>query len=305
MLVTKQDVTQGLDQRRRLCAAHQPDLEQAEQKWATALSELRTQGFTVLKGYMPREKALAIGATFDAYCRDGVNLQSPRDVSKIDDLMDWHTGERISADDMRKGEAWLRARTNILQVDNPLERFPDLLRLGLDNNILDIAGAYLGALPSLGFVKARKSLVNDLPRYDTELYHIDGNSRSMMKAFLCLGDIDMGTGPHEFVVGTHATTGDWDVEGRWTYDQMVEMFGKDRIRYHTGSAGDVILEDTTGFHCAGRPTTTDRKIVIFNYVLHPEYGYEAADRPTVKASREVVASLSAKQQAAADQLTLV
>jgi hypothetical protein len=303
MSITQQDVAQGLAQRRQVCAEFQEDLDKAEKTWETALGELRTKGFTVFKGYMPREKALAIGAAFNEYCRDGVNLQSPRDVSKITDPKVWQTAERISAEDMRKGEDWLREHTNILQVDEPLVRFADLARLGLDPNILDIAGAYLGALPMLGFVKARKSLVNKLPRY-TELYHIDGNSRSMVKAFLCLNDIGRDTGAHEFVEGTHTTTGDRDEMARWTYDEMVEMFGADRIRYHTGSAGDVILEDTTGFHSAGKPTKTDRLLVIFNYVLHPEYGYEAADRPRVKITKDFYDGLNAKQRAAAVELAV-
>jgi hypothetical protein len=305
MLATAEEAIQGLKARQQKYAEYQSDFAAAEHVSKSHLSNLRANGYTVLRGCLLRQTALDISAAFDVYCREGRSLQQSRNLNKVSNIMDWKQSNRLSADDMKKGEEWLRNRTNILQVDQPLLQFPELTRLALNPTVLDIAGAYLGALPLMSFAKIRKSFANKLPYFDTELYHIDGNSRSMVKALLYLSDIDIETGPHEFVAGTHTTTADIDAEGRWTRDDMIRMYGEDRIHSITGKAGDLIIEDTTGFHRAARPIQGDRKIAIFNYVLHPEYGYEAVDRATVKLPCDVWETLDPKQKAAAEELVVV
>ncbi|HEU0118785.1 MAG TPA: phytanoyl-CoA dioxygenase family protein, partial [Alphaproteobacteria bacterium] len=277
MFASVEEAQHGLEARRAKHPQYQPDLEAAENKWAPQLTELRKNGYIVLREFLPHAKALEIGRTFDAFCKEGKSLQLSRNLDNVTDNMDWKQSNRFSADDMKKGEEWLKDRTNIMQVDQPLIQFPELAQMALDPVLLDLAGTYLGALPLMSFAKIRKSFANKLPLFDTELWHIDGNSRSMMKALLYLSDIEHDTGPHEFVAGTHTKTAEINADGRWSRDDMMRMFGKDSIHSITGKAGDLILEDTTGFHCAARPQRGDRKIAIFNYVLHPEYGYEAVN----------------------------
>jgi len=305
MQVTIKDSERGLAVRRQKYAHYQDNLTAAENRWARELSELHNQGYTILREFVPRQQALGIGVAFTAHCRRGEYLQPARDLRQLAGLKDWTRCPRLTAEDMKKGEAWLHSRTNIAQIEQPLLHFPELAFIALHETILDITGAHLGALPLMSFLKMRKSFASTLPLFDTELFHIDGNSRSLLKGMLFLSDIDAETGPHEFIAGTQGTTQHLTGYERYPRAEMVRQYGEDRIHSITGKAGDFIIEDTTGFHCAGRPVRGDRSLVIFNYVLHPEYGYDAAERATIKLAQDVWDRLSPRQQAAAEELVLI
>ena len=105
------------------------------------------------------------------------------------------------------------------------------------------------------------------------------------------------------MIGTQHTL---EADGsRWDYDETIARYGRERIHTVLGKAGDMIIEDTSGLHRAVRPERGERKIAIFNYVLHPEYGYDQVGWPKVKLDRAVWNKLSDKQKAATDELDLV
>ncbi len=145
-----------------------------------------------------------------------------------------------------------------------------------------------------------KTLVNDLPAYDTQIFHVDRNSETMLKGFLYLSDVDAGSGPHTFVTGSHRDRRlDLAAQDRWTLEEVASAYGDERIVQHLGGMGDFIIEDTSGVHRGGKGETKDRLIAIFNYVVHEEYGGGGA---AVKIDRQVFDRLSPKQRAAAELL---
>ena len=187
-----------------------------------------------------------------------------------------------------------------MNVADPLVAVPGLVDIALDPLLLDLAGAYLGCPPLLGFVKLTRSLVNGLRPFDTEEFHVDGNSTSLVKAFVHLHDTDIGAGPHQFVRASHRERIDgWDVSARASEELIERRYGRDRIVVHGARAGDVVLEDTAGFHRRMKATDRDRTVLILNYVVHDEYGGGGA---RTKARVADLARLDARQRSAAELL---
>ena len=45
----------------------------------------------------------------------------------------------------------------------------------------------------------------------------------------------------------------------------------------TANAGDILFADVTAFHRGNVPVSRDRKIIIFNFNVHEEYGLPPVD----------------------------
>ena len=190
MTASKEEAEEGLRLRREKYPQYVKDFAAAEEKWKDHLHELRANGYTVMRNFATPQQVSRITAAFDEHCRTGASLQSARDLRNIADPEDWLQNNRFTKADMAKGQDWLGDKTNFLQADDPLRLYPDLAYLSLDERILDIGGAYLGALPLMSFAKIRKSFANTVPLFDTEFFHIDGNSPNMMKGLLLLSDME-------------------------------------------------------------------------------------------------------------------
>ena len=170
---------------------------------AETLDRLRRDGFVFLPGHVPAEMAAAIERRVDSFCSTGRNLQRPARVVGLAEGADYRDASRLDEADLAQGVDHYRHLTSAVNVENPLLTVPGLVDVAFDHRLLDLAGAYLGCPPLLGFVKLTRSLVNGLRPFDTEEFHVDGNSTSMVKAFVHLHDTDPGAGPHQFVRASH------------------------------------------------------------------------------------------------------
>lgn len=290
-------------ERAALHAGHADSLADAEVSEAASLQELRRSGFTILRGLLAADEVASIRGRIDAMAALGQGLLCPRRVPTSLTPQSYETLPRIGADEVALGETHLRRIASMVQVKEPLRALPRLLPVALHPRILRIAGAHLGCWPALTYAKVRKSFTNDLPRCDTELFHTDGNATKLVKALLFLTDGEADPdAAHEVVTGTHGgACAHIDPFARFDRDEIVEVFGSDRVRRIPARAGDVVLEDTTGLHCAGKPANADRTIALFNYGVHPEYGGGGA---SVGIGREAWMALSREQRDAADLLTV-
>jgi hypothetical protein len=60
--------------------------------------------------------------------------------------------------------------------------------------------------------------------------------------------------------------------------------------------------ESTGFHCGEKPVASDRSILILNYAVEPEYGF---DYPPVRIRRVDVEKLPAFARLSTDGLQIV
>ncbi len=265
------------------------------------LTDLREQGFAVLPNAVPLEIVSRIRDQIDEFSSAGVNLLCPPDVAAADPNEHWSRATRVARGDVAQGEEAFRHRTNLVQVRDPLVEIPDILEVALRNDLLDVAGAYLGCFPAIGYVKARKSFANGLPRFDTEHWHVDGNAATMVKAFLVLHDMDASVGSHEFARGSHSHPFDGFLDrDRWSNETIEQHYGSKNLVCHEGRAGDVIFEITSGFHRAGKPRRDDHSLVIITYSVHPDIGVGGSRGAISKARFE---RMTPRERAAAEFLT--
>ena len=166
--------------------------------------------------------------------------------------------------------------------------------------LIDIAAGYLNCIPSIGGINLRKSFVNDLPEFDTLYFHSDENSPKFVKFFFYLNEVDEHGGPFCYVRGSNRKKfRGWRAKYRWSFDEIADKYGKERIVNLTGGVGDLIIADTTGFHRGTKVRSSDRSMLTVDYVVHPEYWNSHAE---FEIAADSYARLSAKQKAAADFL---
>lgn len=264
---------------------------------------LERDGYAFLPGHVPADTAREIEGEVDSLCMEGRQLQLPARVAGLTDQADYREASRLEQSDLDLGVDHFRYLTSAVNVADPLVALPQLVDIAFDRRLLDLAGAYLGCPPLLGFVKLTRSLVNDLRPFDTEEFHVDGNSTSLVKAFVHLHDTDVGAGPHQFVRASHRERiAGWDVSARASEELIERRYGRDRMVIHGARAGDVVLEDTSGFHRRLKATSRDRTLLILNYVVHDEYGGGGAQTRIRSADLE---RLDARQRSAAELLVPV
>lgn len=265
-----------------------------------ALGSLQRDGYAFLPGYVPAETTAEIEKAVDAFCLSGEQLQAPARVAGLAREVDYRDASRLDPMELALGVDHYRYLTSAVNVADPLVALPQLVDIAFDPRLLELAGAYLHCPPLLGFVKLTRSLVNGLRPFDTEEFHVDGNSTSLVKAFVHLHDTDIGAGPHQFVRASHRERiVGWDAEARAPEDLIERRYGRDRMVVHGARAGDIVLEDTSGFHRRMKATSRDRTLLILNYVVHDEYGGGGA-KTKIRASD--LARLDARQRSAAELL---
>lgn len=259
--------------------------------------DLSADGCTVLENMFDVNLIIQLNNEFNELIKNKQNIQAPQNVYEaINKKKNWKDVERLDINNLKIEE--IKKYTNILTLKDPLIKLPKLLDIGLNKKIIEEITRYLGIKPYLSFVKIRKSLINDLPGYDSQEWHIDGNGKSILKAFILLSDVDDNSGPTEYIIGSHSNRLDQDIEKRFSTEELKKLLPDCEILKLVGKPGTVYLADTVGFHRAGVPKKNERLIAIFNYVTQEEYKglYDETKVTKIKISTKTYQDLSAEQK---------
>lgn len=166
--------------------------------------------------------------------------------------------------------------------------------------IVDVASEFFKCTPALGTLNLRKSLVNDLPEDTTNFFHVDPNSIKFLKFFLYFNDVkDPDDGPLTLIEGSHNKKFDgWQKKYRWTEEEILNIYGKDSMKYMLADVGDLIVARTTSFHRGTKVKSSHRYMYTINYVVHPE----EFKQPSFKVRNSDVNSLSKTKRPICDFL---
>jgi hypothetical protein len=253
------------------------------------LAALRAEGAVVLPRFFARDAVLRAAARVDALIDEARHLEPLKDRAR---KVFGAASEGFP----------LRDRVSSVGIEDPLLHLPGLIEMAFDARVLALASAYFMTVPMLSYVKVRKSFVNAIPPSPTQHFHVDIGTYSIFKVLVYLNDVDAGGGPFGYALGSHRRKfPGWETK-RYTADELAGQYGADRVvRYHA-PAGDAIVVESAGFHGGEKPTAHDRRILILNYTVHPEYGFEY---PPVRMRRFDFAGLSEYARAVADHVQLV
>ena len=153
---------------------------------------------------------------------------------------------------------------------------PGLVELANDPRLLILAARHLGAVPTiLGYAAWWSFAGRDRP-FDEQYYHRDLADFRFCKLFLYLTDVDMDSGPHAFVPGTHdpvrmaALAASWQGGPQAFRDWFFRSLRKTDAETHAhlgidpvlldGPAGTLFLADTRGIHKGMVPRTRNRLV---------------------------------------------
>jgi hypothetical protein len=152
-----------------------------------------------------------------------------------------------------------------IRAENPL------LKVALDIKLLEIVAAYLGMWPSLHAIGAWLNYPTNEPAASSQLWHHDPEDLKIIKTFIYLEDVREDNGPFTYVPGTHPFGANVAKAERYANDRRVKdeqisaVFPPSTWRVCTGPAGTMIVADTLGYHCGGKPSAGTRLLVTFTY----------------------------------------
>ncbi|WP_345293190.1 phytanoyl-CoA dioxygenase family protein [Kangiella marina] len=109
-------------------------------------------------------------------------------------------------------------------------------------------------------------------------FHRDVDDFKFIKFFFYITDVDESSGPHVFVKGSHnrCKENKWKNlfrNRRYEDSEIVELYGEQSIIEMLGNSGDVIIEDTYGFHKGSTPISSPRLIFQIQFALF-DYGVQ-------------------------------
>jgi hypothetical protein len=133
--------------------------------------------------------------------------------------------------------------------------------------LIDICSKYFGSLPILTAVSMWWSnYYSPLPdSKSAQLWHFDMDRIRWLKLFIYITDVDINSGPHQFVEGSHIDYGipyNLLSKGyvRLTEDEISKNFNSNKIKTFTGKRGTLIIEDSRGLHRGFKPLSQNRLI---------------------------------------------
>ncbi|MBV8704846.1 MAG: hypothetical protein JO118_14170 [Acetobacteraceae bacterium] len=150
---------------------------------------------------------------------------------------------------------------------------PHVLALASDPRVLRVVTAYLGCRPTLSSIGIRWSFPAAGERAaGVQRFHRDPDDWRFLKLFVYLTDVDAGSGPHEFVAGSHRTAGRV-LERPYAMEEIEPRYGPQSVRRIEGPRGTSFFADTYGIHRGAVPTTGARLILQLQYSLLPVFAF--------------------------------
>lgn len=257
---------------------------------ADIVARLHQDGFVILRDFFSPDLIRGLGSSVEKLVRTRRKLTPIRAHSQesISDLEEG-TYRYLSNHDVHEEWEGLEVHVSAVGIQDPLINLDQTPQLVFDAGLLEMATAFYGAVPLVTFLKIRYAFGNNFPPADTQFFHVDGGSYRIFKALIYLNDVGEGCGPFCYVKGSHRVKWNgWDQKARYDDIEIEDIYGAESIARCYAKAGDVILADTTGVHRGEKPVNADRGILIVNYCIHPEYGFDHPDIRIMKRDRETL-----------------
>lgn len=152
--------------------------------------------------------------------------------------------------------------SHILTVEEEgLLQCPHLLDVANNPRVITAIEGVFGCKPTIGYISAWWSIptADGVPR-QAENFHRDYDDVAFLKLFIYLSDVEMATGPHEFIRGSHRDAELRPIR-RFTNQEVYATYSNNRLVQFTGKAGTVFLENTEGLH-RGLPVHKGRRLIL-------------------------------------------
>lgn len=152
-------------------------LGDGETRFQDKLQNLRQHGYVMVDDLLPQNLLKDIEAYVEKL------IEQKNEIRKEQTIVNKDFWVRLSDHDLNQG----------LTSENPM------VRLSLFEDILQLAGAYVGQAPYLDYVLMTLSEPNAQPLKASQLWHVDRDNDRMIKFFVYFSDVmETGDGPFTF-----------------------------------------------------------------------------------------------------------
>ena len=139
-------------------------------------------------------------------------------------------------------------------------------RFALQENILQIANAYLGMHTRLRYYNIWHTFPSQAQARESQLWHRDREDRYILKVFVYLCDVGENAGPFTYAAGSHLKgemkkESEFFLEGgvpRSNDSQMEKVIPREQWIKGVGAKGTIIFADTHGYHKGGLALEKER-----------------------------------------------
>jgi hypothetical protein len=178
-------------------------------------------------------------------------------------------GEAAAALTKRKSDHKKEFLVTLVTPDQGHSSDSPLLRLALDNKLLEIVSLYFRLWPRLHSVAAWLNMPTDSEPRASQLWHRDPEDLKLIKVFIYLNAVDEDCGPFSYIPRTHpfgAASAKLRQNSKRVSDEEISLaFPPETWRICTGPTNTMILADTVGFHRGGKPKKGNRILITFTY----------------------------------------
>lgn len=186
--------------------------------------------------------------------QDEVNIIVDK-IKNLDCIDPWNKSKKtFKIDNVPQG-------VNVAHVINPC-LIPEIYKI-LDKSLFDILYGYFGKKYYLDSIQAWWSIGSSAQPQEAEFFHRDNDSIKFIKLFVYLTKVDMDTGPHVFISGSHSE--DLCLINQRYSDGEVPI---SKAKYITGDPGSAFLVNTFGLHKGLKPTSGNRLLLQFRFSIH-------------------------------------
>lgn len=149
-----------------------------------------------------------------------------------------------------------------------LIREPVVHKLVADGAMHRIAQDYIGCRPLLTSISLWLSPVYD-GVYTGHVYHYDNDGPGFLKFFIYLNDVDVDTGAHSFIQGSHVRRKPKNLSRSKFYERedLLAHYGPDSEMVFCAPAGIILAEDTAGFHKGTTPRRDYRLMLQLQFAI--------------------------------------
>lgn len=144
---------------------------------------------------------------------------------------------------------------------------PHIMEFVSSPEIIDLAGVYLGCVPTLSCLGVQWSFPTESPQV-AQKFHRDCEDWKYIRFIVYLTDVDEHSGPHVYIKGSHLDRLPLRLRF-YSHDEIVQTYGAERVVKVLGRAGTCVVADTAGIHKGELPSESPRLILTMTYSILP------------------------------------
>ena len=127
------------------------------------------------------------------------------------------------------------------------------------SSLLDFSERYFNKKSYLNAVQIwEDTFVHDTNPSDTQIFHRDGDNFFLLKCFLYLNDVNFKNGPFEYLKSSHI------INDEYSKDELIFREHNSLVTA-VGSAGDLVIADTNGYHRGRKLIEGKRYLIMFMF----------------------------------------